>query len=71
MKTRRLLRWEQTVRLHLDEVCGLGSFLEIEAVAPAASGLECEHDQVRWLADALRIASADILAAGYADLPLR
>ena len=34
-KRRHLLLWE-TVRIHLDEVTGLGSFVELEAVADAA-----------------------------------
>ena len=36
-KRRRLLLWE-TVRIHLDEVEGLGSFLELEAVAEPGLG---------------------------------
>ena len=38
-KRRRLLLWE-TVRIHLDEVEGLGSFLELEAVAEPDSDLD-------------------------------
>jgi predicted adenylyl cyclase CyaB len=69
-KTRRLLLWEKTVRVHLDDVAGLGTFLEIEAVAAPASDLERERDQVARLSDALGIAAADIVAGGYADLLL-
>ena len=36
VKRRRLLLWER-VRIHLDEVEGLGSFLELEAVAEPVS----------------------------------
>ena len=35
-KRRHLLLWK-TVRIHLDEVTGLGSFVELEAVAGAGS----------------------------------
>ena len=38
VKRRHLLLWE-TVRIHLDEVRGLGSFLELEAVAEPGSDL--------------------------------
>ena len=53
-KRRRLLMWE-TVRIHLDEVAGLGSFLELEAVAAAGSDLERERAQVEHLRGALAI----------------
>ena len=67
-KTRRLLLWEETVRLHLDEVRGLGSFVEIEAAAPPESDLAREHDQVRRLAAALALDREWVVAASYADL---
>ena len=44
-KRRRLLLWE-TVRIHLDEVEGLGSFVELEAVAGAGSDLARERAQI-------------------------
>ena len=43
-KERRLLLWEG-VRIHLDTVRGLGSFLELEGVAPEDSDLSGEHDR--------------------------
>lgn len=67
-KTRRLLLWEDTVRIHLDDVLGLGAFVELEAVASAASNLMRERDQVERLRHALGIDDADLVAAGYADL---
>src|SRR3954454_942640 len=38
-KKRRLLVWEN-VRIHLDEVEGLGSYMELEALAPAQGDLD-------------------------------
>lgn len=67
-KTRRLLLWEDTVRVHLDDVLGLGAFVELEAVASAASNLMRERDQVERLRHALGIHDVDLVAAGYADL---
>lgn len=67
-KTRRLLLWEQTVRLHLDDVHGLGRFVEIEAVVATGSDRACEHEQVARLATAIGIAGADLVAASYVDL---
>src|SRR5918992_1123676 len=45
-KRRRLLIWDDTVRIHLDGVSGLGTFIELEAVANAGSDLTREHAQI-------------------------
>ena len=65
-KRRRLLLWEG-VRIHLDDVEGLGSFLELEGVAPAGSDLGPERDRVRRLGDALGLDDRRILADSYSD----
>jgi len=66
-KRRRLLLWE-TVRIHLDEVAGLGAYVELEAVAEPDSDLSREAAQVAHLREALGIADADVLEGSYADL---
>ena len=66
-KRRRLLLWRD-VRIHLDEVEGLGSFLELEAVAPPASDLRHEHALVAELRSVLWITDDRVCATGYADL---
>lgn len=68
-KFRRLLLW-QDVRIHLDEVDGLGTFVELEAVAPAESDLSGEHRRVAELRQVLDIADEDVEATGYASLLL-
>ena len=68
-KRRRLLMWEG-VRIHLDEVEGLGSFLELEAVAAERSDLSHERAKVERLRAELRIADADLVAQSYSDLLL-
>ncbi len=68
-KRRRLLVWEG-VRIHLDEVEGLGSHLELEAIAQPGSGLAFEHEQVERLRAELRVEDGALLAAGYSDLLL-
>jgi len=65
-KRRRLLLWE-SVRIHLDEVEGLGSFLELEAVAPPASDLERERARVARLREALEIGDDALREGSYAD----
>jgi len=66
VKRRRLLLWE-TVRIHLDEVEGLGSFLELEAVTEPDSDLSSERARVAHLRAALDIADAALQAGSYAD----
>jgi homotetrameric cytidine deaminase len=66
VKRRRLLLWE-TVRIHLDEVRGLGSFLELEAVAQPGSDLGHERRQVAQLRELLEIRDAALVAGSYAD----
>jgi homotetrameric cytidine deaminase len=65
-KRRRLLLWE-TVRIHLDEVDGLGDFLELEAVAAADSNLAHEREQIAHLRDVLRIGDEALREGSYAD----
>ena len=69
-KSRRLLLWHG-VRIHLDEVRGLGSFIEIEAVADPASDLSTEHRRASELQDALAITPDRIVAFSYSDELLR
>jgi homotetrameric cytidine deaminase len=66
-KRRRLLLYEN-VRIHLDEVEGLGAFVELEAVANAESDLAREHELVARLRDELAL--GEPVAASYSDLLL-
>ena len=69
IKRRRLLLWEG-VRIHLDEVEGLGSYLELEAVADADSDLSGEREKVERLRAEFRIEDDDLVATSYSDLLL-
>jgi predicted adenylyl cyclase CyaB len=69
-KSRHLLLW-RNVRIHLDEVPGLGSFIELEAVAEPGSDLSGEYRKIAELREALGITDERILAAGYSDELLR
>jgi len=66
VKRRHLLLWE-TVRIHLDEVRGLGSFVELEAVAAPGSDLRRERDQVAHLREVLDIRDAALREGSYSD----
>jgi homotetrameric cytidine deaminase len=67
VKQRRLLLWSG-VRIHLDTVEGLGSFVELEAVAAPESDLTEEHAKVAYLRAALHIADDQLEPRGYALL---
>jgi adenylate cyclase class IV len=66
-KARRLLTW-RNVRIHLDEVAGLGAFVELEAIAAGVGGLEAERAKVEELLRALGVPEDRLVAPGYADL---
>ena len=53
------------VRIHLDTVAGLGSFVELEGVAPPDSDLEPEREKVARLSEALGI--EEVLSDSYSD----
>jgi predicted adenylyl cyclase CyaB len=66
-KTRTLYLVGQT-RIHLDEVAGLGSFLELEVVLhPEQSPLE-GHEIARKLMASLEIDPSQLIDCAYADL---
>jgi adenylate cyclase, class 2 len=66
-KTRRLFTYEN-VRIHLDTVELLGSFIELEAVAaPGDEDLAREHELIGQLRRALDITDDRLVAIGYAD----
>jgi len=65
-KDRHLLLWNG-VRIHLDAVAGLGSFIELEGVADDGSNLLGELERVTQLTEALEIAPERILRTSYSD----
>lgn len=69
-KRRRLFQWRDA-RIHLDQVDGLGAFLEFEAVAPERSDLADEQQKVRYLREAFAVKSEDLIDCSYSDLILR
>ena len=57
------------VRIHLDDVQGLGTFVELEGVAaPDGGDLEFTRERVEHLRGELGIAQEALVAEGYADL---
>ena len=64
-KERHLFLWDG-VRIHLDTVDGLGSFVELEGVAPPDSDLAPEQREGR-APPARRWASSEVLTDSYSD----
>jgi adenylate cyclase class IV len=67
---RRHLLLVGAVRIHLDDVEGLGRFIELEAVAPADSDLGHERAEVARLRGLLGIADAALTSGSYSDAVL-
>jgi adenylate cyclase, class 2 len=66
-KTREVFLYHN-VRIHLDEVVGLGSFLEFEAVVEGAIDDSAAHAQLAWLQSEFKIAAADLMSGSYSDM---
>jgi predicted adenylyl cyclase CyaB len=66
-KTRRVYLY-QNVRIHLDEVEGLGSFLEFEAVLDDGMSDEAGHAQLAQLRREFGLSETDLLAGSYGDM---
>ena len=65
-KTRQVWLWEN-VRIHLDDVKGLGQFVELEAVTEE-KGIEESHRRVEALMRALEITSDQLVTGSYGDI---
>jgi predicted adenylyl cyclase CyaB len=66
-KRRTLYLWHN-VRIHLDEVTGLGTFVEFEAVLSAGEDEARARARLEELGRALGVRPEDGLAGSYADL---
>lgn len=66
-KTRTLYRLEN-VRIHLDDVAGLGTFVEFEAVMDGSGSDEAARALIGRLRAALGIADGDLVERSYGDM---
>lgn len=66
-KNRTVYLWKN-VRIHLDVVTGLGSFIEFEAVMPDGAPDEEGAQLVRFLIEKFSITPADLIHHSYSDL---
>ncbi len=67
---RRQIYLHHNVRVHLDEVQRLGSFLEFEAVLSDGVDAETGRQQIAWLRDQFMITHADLVNNSYSDMLL-
>lgn len=66
-KRRDLYRIGQT-RVHIDEVDGLGSFLELEVELDGSQSTEAGREIARGLMDDLGVSDGDLIGEAYIDL---
>ena len=66
-KVRQLLLWHN-VRIHLDDVDRLGTFVEFEAVIGPGGDEAVGHARLEHLCLALSLSPADVQTGSYADL---
>lgn len=68
VRKRRDVYHFHNVRVHLDEVEGLGTFLELEAVLSGDADEEMSRDRLQTLVGALGLDRTEALPGSYADL---
>ncbi len=68
-KTRRLFLVDH-VRIHLDEVADLGTFIELEAVLPDSEQAVQTDETLERVIDALELCDREQIAGGYRELLL-
>ena len=68
MRKRREIYLFQSVRIHLDEVENLGTFLEFEAVVSHGIDDQAARAQLADLSQRFAISSTDLVAVSYSDL---
>ncbi|MBX7075002.1 MAG: class IV adenylate cyclase [Pirellulales bacterium] len=68
VEKRREVYWWNNVRIHLDEVVGLGAFLEFEAVLDADHDDRSGHMQLARLSGEFGIQPADLVEGSYSNL---
>ena len=72
VKKKREIYFIENVKFHIDEVEGLGSFVEIEAIDKDGTlGLEKISEQCDYYLKQFNIQAADLLTHSYSDLLLK
>ena len=69
-KTRRLMINGRT-RIHIDQVKGLGNFIELEVVLSEGESIAEGEHEAEQLMDSLQIREQDLISQAYVDLILK
>jgi adenylate cyclase class 2 len=69
VRKRREILLHENVRIHLDEVEGLGRFLELEAVFDGSAEEEArQRAKVAWMMEEIGLGDEDLIAGSYEQL---
>jgi predicted adenylyl cyclase CyaB len=68
VEKQREVYFYHNVRIHLDQVQSLGTFLEFEAVLEHPDQLPEGHEQLAFLRDQFSIAELDLLEGSYGEM---
>jgi predicted adenylyl cyclase CyaB len=72
VEKRRRIYFVDNVKIHFDQVTGLGQFLEVEAIdLDGTMGIEKLGEQCRHFARLFGVADSDYLAQSYSDMLLQ
>lgn len=66
-KQRSVYMW-RNVRIHIDEVAGLGAFIEFEAIVDDTCDEPAAHEKIDRLSEAFGISPEQVVSVSYADL---
>ena len=69
-KTRRLMLSGRT-RIHIDQVEGLGNFIELEVVLSEGESISEGESEAKQLMDSLQIREEDLISEAYVDLIIK
>ena len=68
VEKQRTVYWYENVRIHLDDVGSLGTFIEFEAVVTTEAERAAADGQLAFLSEAFQINANDFLAMSYGDM---
>jgi adenylate cyclase, class 2 len=72
VKKKREIYFIDNVKFHIDDVEGLGSFVEIEAIdADGSKGIDFIKNQCDFYMRALQIKESDLLTMSYSDMLMK
>ncbi|MFQ5675656.1 MAG: class IV adenylate cyclase [bacterium] len=68
VEKQREVFWYDEVRIHLDQVTNVGSFIEFEGMLADSSKRSSVTEKVEFLINCFKIEKSDLIEASYSDL---